>query len=337
MKILIIQLKQLGDVLLSTPVAENIKYFYPKATLHFLTSPKAEEIVKDNPFIDKVLILKDGIPNEIKTIKKIRNENYDAILDIQRTGRSKRITFLSNAKIRAAFKEKNNLFFYNVEITKTTHGYTAFERLDILKAIGINKPNRVMPKLFFSKETENRVLNYLKARNISNYFIVSPTARKPTKMWDAEEFGKLANILSKDLNLKAVIVYGTKSERVIAEQCASFIEDPFVIEEPLPIKDFAALVKNAIFSVGNDSFASHVAVSQNTKTIVICGPTSGWFLENENTLLIYKGLNCQPCNNPDKCPYDFACYKTLKHTEIAERVLNFIKNSNPQSKPLARV
>ncbi len=330
MKILIIQLKQLGDVLLSTPLAENIKYFYPKATLHFLTSPKAEEIVKDNPFIDKVLTLKDGIANEIKTTKEIRKEKYDVVLDIQRTGRSKRITLLSNAKIRAAFKEKNNLFFYNVEITKTTHGYTAFERLDILKAIGINKPKRVMPKLFFSKETEDRVLNYLKARNIGNYFVVSPTARKPTKMWAAEEFGKLANTLSKNFNLKAVVVYGTESERAVAEKCASFIEDPFVIEKPLPIKEFAALVKNAEFSLGNDSFASHVAVSQNTKTIVICGPTSGWFLENESTLLIYKGLSCQPCNKPEKCPYNFACYRTLKHTEIAERVLNFIKKPSSQ-------
>jgi len=326
MKILIIQLKQLGDVLLSTPVAENIKYFYPKSTVHFLTSPKAEEIVRDNPFIDKILILKDGAINEIKMIAEIRKENYGAILDIQRTGRSKRLALFSKAKIRAAFKEKNNWPFYNIEITKTTHGYTAFERLDILKAIGINKPKRVMPKLHFSKETEEKILSYLNERNIDKYFVVSPTARKPIKMWDVEEFGKLANILSKNLNLRAIVVYGTEKEREIAGRCASFIEDPFIIEKPLPIKDFTALVKNAEFSLGNDSFASHVAVSQNTKTVVICGPTSGWFPENKNVLLIYKGLSCQPCNNPEKCPYNFACYRTLKHTEIAEKVLNFLKS-----------
>ncbi len=325
MKILIIQLKQLGDVLLSTPLAENIKRFYPNCTVHFLTSRRAKEIVINNPYIDKTLTLDDGILNELKTIKRVANEKYDAILDVQRTARSKRISLFSNAKIRAAFKGKYNKVFYNVEINKTTIGYTAFERLDLLEAIGIEKPKKILPKLYFPKEIENKIIDYLKKRNIGKYFIVSPTARKITKMWNSEEFGKLSETLSKHFNLKAIVTYRTSLEKQVAKQCAKFIENSYILEKPLPIMEFAALVKNAEFSLGNDSFASHVAVSQNTKTVVVCGPTSGWFPESKNVLLIYKGLSCQPCNNPDKCPYDLACYKTLKHTEFIDKVIDFLK------------
>ncbi len=325
MKILIIQLKQLGDVLLSTPLAENVKHFYPDCTVHFLTTKMAKEIVINNPYIDKTLILYDGILNEFKMIKRVANEKYDAILDVQRTARSKRISLFSKAKTRVAFKGKHNKPFYNLEIVEFTNGYTAFERLDLLKAIGIEKPKKILPRLYFPKEIEEKITEYLKRRNIDRYFVVSPTARKITKMWDLEEFGKLSETLSKRFNLKAIVTYGTPPEKQFAIQCAKFTNNSHVLEKPFSIMEFAALVKNAEFSLGNDSFASHVAVSQNTKTVVVCGPTSGWFPEIENVLLIYKGLDCQPCNNPDKCPYDLACYKTLKHSEIVDKVIKFLK------------
>jgi len=324
MKILIIQLRQLGDVLLSTPIAENIKFFYPHSEVHFLTSEAAKDIVTENPFIDKVIILKNGILNEIKIELKIRKTGYHAILDIQRTGRSKRITLFSKAKIRAAFDDLKDNLYYNVLIKQTTEGYTAFERLDILKAIGIQTPTKTMPKLFFSKAVEQKIKDYLKRKKISKYFIVAPTARKTTKMWDPEEFGKLSQIISETFNIKAIIVYGSDREREIAEKCSKHISNSHIIDKPFSIKEFAALAKNAAFSLGNDSFPSHISVSQNIKTIVICGPTSGWFIQNKKTLLIYKGLKCQPCNNPEKCPFNLACYKELKHYEIVDKIMEFL-------------
>ena len=122
-----------------------------------------------------------------------------------------------------------------------------------------------------------------------------------------------------------IIVYGSEKERSIALEVKKHSKKAHVIDKPFGIKDFAALVKLSSFIVGNNSFPAHVGVSQGTKTIVICGPKSGWFPEIENVLLIYKGLDCQPCNNPDKCPYDLACYKTLKHSEIVDKVIKFLK------------
>ncbi|AEA33451.1 glycosyltransferase family 9 protein [Hippea maritima] len=324
MKILVIQIRQLGDVLLSSPLAEAIKVFDSSYEVHFLTSKVAYPILSENPFIDDIVVLEDGLIGEFKVAKVIRANHYDAVLDIQRTGRSKRLTFLSSAKIRAAFDRKGNNFYYNTLIKKKTRGYTPFERLDLLKAVGIENPKRAMPKLFFSDTVERSVLEYLKGKDIDNYFVVAPAARKKTKMWDAEKFGMLASKLSKHFGLKAIVVYGSEAEREIGIKCSSFIKDAHLIEKPFDIKSFAALIKNASFMIGNDSFASHVGVSQNTKTVVVCGPTSGWFLENNNTLLVYKGLKCQPCNNPSGCRFNFACYKELDVDFVLEKSLAFL-------------
>ena len=324
MKILIIQLRQLGDVLLSTPLAQNIKIFYPDSSVYFLTSSQAEDIVSENPFIDKVLTLKKGVKHEVEMIYRVRKEGFDAILDVQRTARSKRITLFSKAKIKAAFYKKGNNFPYNTLIKQETKGYTAFERLDLLKAIGIDKPEKLLPSLFFDSSTEERVKNYLINHNIKDYFVISPTARKQWKMWSLEEFGKLADKISKKLNLTAVITYGNREEKEKVKETAEHISNSHIIEKPFSIKEFAALLKLSKFSVGNDSFPSHVAVSQGVKTVVICGPTSGWYPEHKNVLLIYKGLDCQPCNNPEKCPFNLACYRELSHEEVLPRVLKFV-------------
>ncbi|WP_025209581.1 glycosyltransferase family 9 protein [Hippea sp. KM1] len=324
MKILIIQLKQLGDVLLSTPIAEAIKSFNNTWRVDFLTSKAARPIIEDNPFIDNILTIKDGVVGEIETILKVRGMHYDAVLDLQRTGRSKRISLFSKAPIRSAFYKEGDNIYYNKPIKSTVEGYTAFERLEILKALGIENPKRAMPRLFFDESVEDRVKEYLMNHNISSYFVVAPTARKPTKMWKPERFGLLSDRISNLLGLKTVVVYGADDERQIAYECASKINNVHLIEKPFDIKGFAALVKNAAFLIGNDSFASHVAVSQSIKTIVICGPTSGWFIENNNTLLVYRGLSCQPCNNPSKCRLNFACYGELSVDFAFERIKGFL-------------
>jgi ADP-heptose:LPS heptosyltransferase len=127
--------------------------------------------------------------------------------------------------------------------------------------------------------------------------------------------------------MQPIIVYGSENEKDIALKAKQFTKDALVIEKPFSIKEFAVLIKLANFFLGNDSFAGHVATSQNTISVIICGPTSGWFLENEKTFLVYKGLKCQPCNDPKHCKYNLACYKTLKHEEILDKITDFLKQA----------
>ncbi len=324
MKILIIQIRQMGDVLLSTPLAEAIKEIKPNYEVHFLTDNSSYDILSLNPFIDKIITISAGVLNEIKIIKIIRKEKYDAVIDIQRTGRSKRITLLSLARLRVAFEKTGDNFYYNRVIRSYTHGYTVFERMDLLKAIDIIPKNKYMPKLFFSPLDLEHVKEYLNEKKVKNFFVVSPTARKKEKMWMPDEFGKLAEKVRIKTGLEPVIVYGTDSERAIAVKCAKYIKKGHLINKPFNIKEFTALVNMSSFFIGNDSFPAHVSVSQNIKTVIICGPTSGWFLENDRTMLIYKGLKCQPCNDYKSCKLDMLCYKSLKNEDIIDPLLSFI-------------
>ena len=56
MKILIIKFRNIGDVLLSTPLVSNIKYYYPDSNIDFALNKGCEEMVYGNPDINNIIV-----------------------------------------------------------------------------------------------------------------------------------------------------------------------------------------------------------------------------------------------------------------------------------------
>ena len=55
MKVLVIQIKMIGDVLASTVICETIKKNHPEAEIHYLIQKNTFAVVDNNPFVDKVI------------------------------------------------------------------------------------------------------------------------------------------------------------------------------------------------------------------------------------------------------------------------------------------
>ena len=78
MKILIIQNKRIGDVLISSVIANNFKAKYPESEVHFLAYDFTHGVIMNNPNIDKIISINDKelkkLPVLIKLISQIRKE-----------------------------------------------------------------------------------------------------------------------------------------------------------------------------------------------------------------------------------------------------------------------
>ena len=57
MKALVIQKKKIGDVLTSTIIFEALKEKFPSIELDYLIYPNCEPVVRNNPFINNVILL----------------------------------------------------------------------------------------------------------------------------------------------------------------------------------------------------------------------------------------------------------------------------------------
>ena len=55
-KILIVRTDRLGDVILSTPVIQNLREHFKYAQISFMCRPYTREILEGNPYLDEVII-----------------------------------------------------------------------------------------------------------------------------------------------------------------------------------------------------------------------------------------------------------------------------------------
>ena len=119
MKILIIKFRNIGDVLLSTPLIANIKYYYPDSNIDFALNKGCEEMVYGNPDINNIIVydrprikklgILSQIFEEIKFTRNIRSNNYDTVINLTEGDRGAQLTYFSGAKIKLGFPARKGL------------------------------------------------------------------------------------------------------------------------------------------------------------------------------------------------------------------------------------
>src|SRR3954469_1183190 len=93
--ILVIQLRRLGDVLVTTPAVEALRLAYPKAKIDFLVEKPGDQLLSGNPNLDVVVLYDTARPWAM--IREVRRRRYDWVIDFLGTPRSAIVTALSGA------------------------------------------------------------------------------------------------------------------------------------------------------------------------------------------------------------------------------------------------
>ena len=119
MKILVIKFRNIGDVLLSTPLVSNLKNIYPDSIIDFALNKGCEDMVSNNPDINNIIIydrprikqlsIFSQLKEEIKFTRNIRKRNYDMVINLTEGDRGAQLAFLSGAKIKLGFPVRKGL------------------------------------------------------------------------------------------------------------------------------------------------------------------------------------------------------------------------------------
>jgi heptosyltransferase-2 len=129
-------MSSLGDIILTAPVLRNLRRRWPDARITMLVKPQFAAAAAKSPFISNVLVF-DGLASTIKTIK---NERCDILLDLHDTLRSRLLSALSGVKLKARY-HKDSLarrLFVNFRIPSPALEKHTLERyLEALDAIGV--------------------------------------------------------------------------------------------------------------------------------------------------------------------------------------------------------
>lgn len=163
MKILVIQKKRIGDVLISTIILEALREKFPEAELHYLVYPNSLAVLENSPFIDKLIILdnktKKSILKMIGFLFRLRKEKYNIIVDAYGKPNSVLMGWFSGAKKTITFDKKYSRILYTNVIERRKKAFTNAtmgieHRMQLLEILGVEF-KEYKPKIFLREEEIN--------------------------------------------------------------------------------------------------------------------------------------------------------------------------------------
>ena len=115
-RILVIKLRAIGDVLLSTAVLRNLRLAFPDASIDFLTEVPSREVLEGNSDLSSLLIFDGKKQSGAGLILDVRSRQYDLVIDLFGNPRSALVTLFSGAKYRVGYRFGWRQYCYNIVV-----------------------------------------------------------------------------------------------------------------------------------------------------------------------------------------------------------------------------
>lgn len=332
LKILVIKFGGIGDVLMSTPVLPNLREYFPKAHIDFLTLIKNRDVLMDNHYIDRVLTFDARIDKSYDLLRHIRNKGYNLVFDLYCNPRTALLTYITGAKYRVGFKFRGRNYAYNIK--KKGRGgdvHNSDFNLDALINAGIPV---VSKKLNLSVNVVHKEYadKYIKDNHLEKDFLIgiAITGGWESKRYKVKDYIELIKLISSKYNVKFLILWGSKKEYKDAQEIKTHCKDSVYLIPDSPIRYLAALIKHCKVIIGNDSGPLHVACAVEVPVLGIYGPTNPKLQGpyGEQNLIVEKSdLNCLHCNLLD-CNIGNICMTELSKTLILSKIDELIKKNH---------
>ncbi len=310
---LLIQLRQIGDVVLTTPVARILKEARPGCRVAFLTERPSDQLLRGNPWIDEIILNDRRAPwwGTLGLGVALRRRRFDAVLDFMGNPRSALLTFLSGAPTRISYPAPGRGLLYTHRVAPT-RDYAVEIKKRLLLPLGITS-DLGRPEIHLTKEERDRARRLrrdLLGGAPGRLVTVDPTHRRATRRWPAGHYGALCRLAADHLGVVPVVLWGP-GERPVAEEVAAASKGAARVAPATGLRDMAALIAAADLHVGNCSAPRHIAVAVGTPTFTVLGSTSaGWTYPGPDHTQVALGLECQPCNR-NRCDRGLACLEDL--------------------------
>jgi heptosyltransferase-3 len=350
MKILIINLKHLGDVILTSPLVAALKAVDPSCSIKFLVDRGMEAAVSGNRMIDEVMALerKESAISELRSqwrlIRWLRRNRFDMVLEAGAGDRGAFLSFFSGAKMRIGYAplERKQAFraklFTHTVANKSSYKHTVEHHLDLLAPLKLaSHPHEV---LFGYTADDTRQVNVLlqKAFNgpPSPFVVMHPTSRWMFKSWTPQGCALVAEYLIKSKGLSVVLTCApVEKEKAFLESIKEISAVPLIdLGGRLNLRELGALISQSLLFLGVDSAPMHIAAALKKPVVALFGPSGEhmWGPWGEGHLVIKKDWPCRPCGQ-DGC--DGSKISRCLQEITAEEVISGLETMLATS-PLAR-
>ena len=288
MKILVIQQKMIGDVLVSSIICNNLRIAYPDAQIDYLVYESTIPVLEGNPNIDNILIFQEKHRKSkrefLNLAHEIRGIKYDLIIDAYSKLESWLIVLLSGAKRKISYKKFGRTFLYTdnvpfAEFPKTNLGLAIERRLSLLVPLDLKIEVDPFPKLFVT-EKENQdaiaVLEYYKVRKDRKTVMISLLGSEKLKTYPLEYMAKVIDYIADNQDVNILFNYFPKQIRdakIVFDTCKPSTQEKIYFDLlGSDLRSFIALMNNCDLIIGNDGGAINIAKALGKPSFIIFSP-----------------------------------------------------------------
>jgi len=281
MKILLIQLRRLGDLILTTPAISALREHLPAAQIALAVSGESAPLLPAIQGLRQTFLTKRGV-RDLSAWMEIRRAGFDCVVDFTRNDRSAWLTFLSGAPQRIVsdrlkIKSKIRPRFYNEFVDcamKQMH--TADYYLALLQPLGISATANdplLEPPAAAQQRASSIIADQIRHQS---FVIFHPGSARVEKFWEPERWAAIIEFAANELGLFPVLSGGsTELERAhltaIREKLHTTVLD---LSGQLDLLSLAALIEYARLLVTVDSAPMHLASAAGTPQVILFGPTN---------------------------------------------------------------
>ncbi len=284
--ILIIKHGSLGDIAQACGAIQDISESHKDDQIHLLTTKPYFDLFKKNPHISNVILDKRlsrlNLIYLYSLMKNIKKYNFSKVYDLQNSSRTafyKRILFPNASKDIWSSTEttlpegttKDN-FDKDSVLSRFNHQ---------LKSSGINTNHTLSPDFSWSSSDISQIKNYYQ---LEKYIVLFPfcSPHLTSKKWPY--YNELINMINVKLENKFKVVIAPGPGEI---KEASTINALCVLDngKALDISQLAALIKDSLFVVANDTGPAHMTAHLGSKGIALFGSHTTPFkvsIEREN-------------------------------------------------------
>tara|TARA_B100000073_G_scaffold119150_3_gene96481 strand:+ start:2198 stop:3208 length:1011 start_codon:yes stop_codon:yes gene_type:complete len=279
MNLLLIQLRRIGDVMMTTPAVRALRKAFPEASISFLTESPSDQVYKNNPHLDQLLLYpkNNSILDRLKFYRRIRSQNYDCVIDFQGNPRTALLSRISGSGYRIGFDFKGRSWCYHRAIGLPTDSkYSAQHKMNLLEPLGVESTDLEL-EMESSAEDQayaEKLLKSVGSQAGKLQVSVSPVSRQPYKVWPAQHFAKLSDWLIESQGAQLYFLYGPGEEHFIESVKKEMNNDPMPDVGIPDLLQTRALLGKMDIHLGNDNGLRHLAIAAGIPTLGIFGKPS---------------------------------------------------------------
>lgn len=293
--ICIVRLSALGDALMLVPLVRTLQANFPNATLTWVISRPAYDLVEGMDGVEFIVIDK---PNNIRDYwqfrKRMHSRRFDVLLAAQASFRANLLYPLIRASRKIGYdtlraKDGHGWFIHESIAPGNDHTLDGF--LKFAEALGVKK-KEIRWNLPISVSDKAWVDAQLPLTTLP-LFLVNPAASKPERSWPVERYIAVIKHMQMHWKAKVLLTGGPGAyDKELGELICKAVPDVINMIGKTKPKQLLALIERADILLCPDTGPSHMAAAVSTPVIALHAVTSA----NVSGPYIYRHLavDCYP-------------------------------------------